>query len=191
MPRKRKTSRLTEVKFSPDEVQIIEIDEDCFGLKVPFSKTFNNGARKLLGAWDKNRRLWVFPESRRAEAKALCRKVYKVSPEASESPTEAKKTPPRKGFVHIQITSTRRIVTEMEPITFRGRKLITATSRDSGASLARFTQYEEGHMFTQGSPDRWEIAVTPRTKLTVLNVPVSKAVSTDEWDVEIIMEAEE
>ena len=123
--------------------------------KSGYHPQFPARAKKLIGRWDEERRVWKFPARYRAEVLEILDSLYGYS----ESNTETV-------LVSLSVGE-QPIVAKCTAVRAAGRVVARAKGRDTGAKLGDGVALLKGRVGSGGSAKNWETIVDPHTTLHI------------------------
>ena len=157
------------------------IENNRFEMQTPYNKDFISEIKTIGSArWNPSKKCWTVAEEDKEDAKRILMDVYGEDGETTQEE------------VTIKIRFTDDVEESEGPVTYAGKVLARAFSRDSGAIVGDDVILESGEITSGGSRRYWDTVVKKDTIMTVKHVSkamIQKEIENETYGIEIIEES--
>jgi len=143
------------------------------GITSPYNTKFVSDLKKSISGAKWNGSLWVVPSEAKQVVLDLLKEHYGYSSDAK--------------YVTVKIKAKKYLSQLQSSISFAGVPIARATGRDSGARVCDDVFKISGEITSSGSVKNWHTSIEEGSEFQ-LKVPENIAISTEDWDCEILQE---
>lgn len=157
-------------------MKIETINAEQLAVEVTYNPDFNRDVKDIGGRWHAPTKRWIVP----AAAKDLLEEH--LQNHFGYRPADAGDT------VTVEITARKELSERCASIYFRGRQVVRAFGRDSGAKVCEGGMLVSGKIGSGGSRATWYTNVAEGVVLRLVNVPRDIAEDCDDWTCKVVDE---